>query len=225
MALERSELLFVSQPLLLGLAGQWPQVCRNLAMSASRAATASMWMAVQSMLASPEMRLAQRLSVALQWAHTTNDGKWVTLRKRVSHELLARMPGLSRPRHTMVSGVSGTSPAAPLQLRFWSSTETALHLDLWLVFVAAATVLLANPGPTILTVISYSATHGKRSTLPLIAGVALGDSTALVISLVGLGALLAASAVWFNVVKWAGGLYLLYLRIKMLCAGTSGHVP
>jgi threonine/homoserine/homoserine lactone efflux protein len=98
-----------------------------------------------------------------------------------------------------------------------------LHLDLWLAFIAAAMVLLAIPGPTILTVISYSASHGKRATLPLIAGVALGDSTALFLSLVGLGALLAASALWFNVVKGAGGLYLLYLGFKMLRAGTSGQ--
>ncbi len=96
-----------------------------------------------------------------------------------------------------------------------------MHIDLWLAFVAAAVVLLAIPGPTILTVISYSASHGKRATVPLIAGVALGDSTALFLSLVGLGALLATSALWFNVIKWAGGLYLLYLGFKMLRAGSS----
>lgn len=99
-----------------------------------------------------------------------------------------------------------------------------MHLDHWIAFVAAAVVLLAIPGPTILTVISYSASHGRRATLPLILGVALGDSTALVLSLVGLGALLSASALWFNVVKWAGGLYLLYLGIKMLRAGVSTPV-
>jgi threonine/homoserine/homoserine lactone efflux protein len=51
--------------------------------------------------------------------------------------------------------------------------------------------------------------------------VALGDSTALVVSLFGLGALLAASAFWFTVVKVVGGLYLLYLGIKLLRAGIS----
>lgn len=96
-----------------------------------------------------------------------------------------------------------------------------MHFDLWIAFVAAATILLAIPGPTILTVVSYSASHGRRATLPLIAGVALGDSTALFLSLVGLGALLAASALWFNVVKWAGGLYLLFLGLKMLRAAAS----
>lgn len=96
-----------------------------------------------------------------------------------------------------------------------------MSLELWLAFVAASTVLLIIPGPTILTVISYSMAHGRRANVPLVAAVALGDSTALLLSLLGLGALLATSAFWFTVVKWAGGLYLLYLGIKLLRAGIS----
>ena len=86
-------------------------------------------------------------------------------------------------------------------------------LDIWLAYAAATIVLLVIPGPTILTVISYSLTHGRRANVALVAGVALGDSTALLLSLVGLGALLAASAVLFTAVKWAGGLYLMYLGV------------
>jgi threonine/homoserine/homoserine lactone efflux protein len=93
-------------------------------------------------------------------------------------------------------------------------------IELWLAFVAASAVLLVIPGPTILTVISYSMAYGRRANVPLVAAVALGDSTALVVSLLGLGALLATSAFWFTVVKWAGGLYLIYLGVKLLRAGT-----
>ncbi|WP_021025204.1 LysE family translocator [Comamonas sp. B-9] len=96
-----------------------------------------------------------------------------------------------------------------------------MPIELWFAFVAASAVLLIIPGPTILTVISYSMAQGRRANVPLVAAVALGDSTALVVSLLGLGALLAASAWWFTVVKWAGGLYLLYLGIKLLRAGIS----
>jgi threonine/homoserine/homoserine lactone efflux protein len=96
-----------------------------------------------------------------------------------------------------------------------------MSIELWLAFVAASVVLLIIPGPTILTVISYSMAHGRRANVPLVAAVALGDSTALVVSLLGLGALLATSAFWFTAIKWAGGLYLLYLGIKLLRAGIS----
>jgi threonine/homoserine/homoserine lactone efflux protein len=100
-----------------------------------------------------------------------------------------------------------------------------VSIELWLAFVGASAILLVLPGPTILTVISYSVAHGRRANAALVAAVALGDSTALALSLVGLGALLATSGFWFTVVKWAGGLYLLYLGVKLLRAGASSGVP
>ena len=100
-----------------------------------------------------------------------------------------------------------------------------MSVELWLAFVAASAILLIIPGPTILTVISYSVAHGRRAHAPLVAAVALGDSTALVLSLVGLGALLKASAFWFTVIKWTGGLYLVYLGIKLLRAGIAALEP
>jgi threonine/homoserine/homoserine lactone efflux protein len=96
-----------------------------------------------------------------------------------------------------------------------------MPIELWLAFVAASAVMLIIPGPTILTVISYSMAHGRRANVPLVAAVALGDSTALAVSLLGLGALLATSAFWFTLIKWAGGLYLIYLGVKLLRAGIS----
>ena len=96
-----------------------------------------------------------------------------------------------------------------------------MSIEIWLAFVTASVVLLIIPGPTILTVISYSISHGYKAKIPLILAVALGDSTALALSLLGLGALLAESAFWFQVVKWAGGLYLIYLGIKLLMAGVN----
>lgn len=68
-----------------------------------------------------------------------------------------------------------------------------MPIEIWLAFVVASTVLLIIPGPTILTVISYSIAHSRRANAPLIAAVALGDSTALVVPLLGLGALLTTS--------------------------------
>lgn len=94
-----------------------------------------------------------------------------------------------------------------------------MNIELWVTFVAASAVLLLIPGPTILTVISYSMSHGYKAKIPLILAVAFGDSTALALSLLGLGVLLAESAFWFQAVKWVGGLYLIFLGIKLFMAG------
>ncbi len=96
-----------------------------------------------------------------------------------------------------------------------------MPLELWLAYVAACSVILSIPGPTILLVLSYSLAEGKRATLPAIGGVALGDVLALTLSLAGLGALLSASAFWFTLVKMIGGGYLIYLGIKMILSKHS----
>ena len=91
-------------------------------------------------------------------------------------------------------------------------------------FIISSSVFLMIPGPTILTVISYSISHGYKVKIPLICAVTLGDSTALVLSLLGLGTLLASSAVWFTIVKYMGGLYLIYLGIKLFKSGISSKI-
>jgi len=96
-----------------------------------------------------------------------------------------------------------------------------MNIEMWLGFVVASSIVLTLPGPTILIVIGYSITHGKRAHLPLLAAVTLADIVVVGGSLLGLGALLSTSAFWFTVVKWIGGLYLLYLGISLLRSGAS----
>ncbi|ALM82582.1 LysE family translocator [Bordetella sp. N] len=95
-----------------------------------------------------------------------------------------------------------------------------MSIELWIAFVATSAVLLIIPGPTVLTIISYSLAHGRRVKAPLVTAVALADTTGLTLSLLGLGALLAASPFWYNVLKYAGGFYLLYLGYSWFRAGT-----
>lgn len=90
-----------------------------------------------------------------------------------------------------------------------------MTLHAWLTFLLATAVLLAVPGPTVLMVIGQSLGAGRRRALPLVAGVALGDLTAITLSLAGLGALLAASAAAFASLKWAGAAYLVYLGARL----------
>ncbi len=90
-----------------------------------------------------------------------------------------------------------------------------MELQLWLAFVAASTALLLIPGPTVLLVLSYALSQGRRVALSTAAGVALGDLIAISASLAGLGALVLASATLFTVLKWVGAVYLVWLGIKL----------
>lgn len=96
-----------------------------------------------------------------------------------------------------------------------------MPLDLWLTFVAASTALLLIPGPTVLLVLSYALSKGRSVAVASAAGVALGDLVAMTASLVGLGALVLASATAFTVLKWAGAVYLVWLGIRLLRSAPS----
>jgi threonine/homoserine/homoserine lactone efflux protein len=90
-----------------------------------------------------------------------------------------------------------------------------MQVDHWLAFAAASAILLAIPGPTVLLVVSHALGHGRRSALGTVAGVALGDFTAMTASMLRLGALLVASAEIFTLLKCLGAAYLVYLGIKL----------
>lgn len=90
-----------------------------------------------------------------------------------------------------------------------------MEFQVWLAFAAASTALLLIPGPTVLLVLSYAISQGKRVALATAAGVAFGDLIAMSVSLAGLGALVLASATLFTVLKWIGAAYLIYLGITL----------
>jgi threonine/homoserine/homoserine lactone efflux protein len=94
-----------------------------------------------------------------------------------------------------------------------------MTLATWLAFVLASGILVLIPGPTVLLVVSYALGQGLRAALPIAIGVALGDFTAMTLSMLGLGALLAASGTVFTLLKWLGGVYLFWLGVKLWRAG------
>jgi len=100
-----------------------------------------------------------------------------------------------------------------------------MPLDLWLTFVAASTALLLIPGPTVLLVLSYALSQGRRVAVASASGVALGDFIAMSLSLAGLGALVMASATLFTVLKWVGAAYLVWLGIKLIRSAPSSGLP
>ena len=97
-----------------------------------------------------------------------------------------------------------------------------MDLELWLAFVAASTALLLIPGPTVLLVLSYALSKGRSVAVASATGVALGDLIAMTASLLGLGALVLASATLFSVLKWVGAAYLIWLGVKLLRSAPAG---
>jgi threonine/homoserine/homoserine lactone efflux protein len=86
-----------------------------------------------------------------------------------------------------------------------------MSFGLWLGFVGASLIMGIVPGPGVLSIIGYAISSGRRTALASVAGMAIGNMCAMTLSLAGVGALLAASALAFTVLKWAGALYLIAL--------------
>jgi len=99
-----------------------------------------------------------------------------------------------------------------------------MDFQVWLAFVAASTALLLIPGPTVLLVLSYAMSQGKRVALATVGGVALGDLIAMSASLAGLGALVLASATLFTALKWVGAVYLVYLGVKLFRSASTASL-
>jgi homoserine/homoserine lactone efflux protein len=89
-----------------------------------------------------------------------------------------------------------------------------MSIEIWLTFVSASLVLCFTPGPTVFLVMGQALSHGKRSILPLAAGAILGDLLLMTASFMGLGLLLSLSSTLFNVIKFIGAAYLIYLGFK-----------
>jgi threonine/homoserine/homoserine lactone efflux protein len=86
-----------------------------------------------------------------------------------------------------------------------------MHPTTWLAFALASAAMGLIPGPGVTSIVGYALSSGRRTALASVAGLALGNVAAMTVSLAGAGAVLAASALAFTVLKWAGALYLIGL--------------
>lgn len=90
-----------------------------------------------------------------------------------------------------------------------------MEFQAWLIYLLAAAGLSLSPGPNSLLALTHGALHGRRKALFTIAGGALGFVTVIALSMFGIGALLEASVAWLAVLRWVGGLYLVWLGIQV----------
>ncbi len=102
---------------------------------------------------------------------------------------------------------------------------------LFVLFLAAATLLAITPGPGIFYVLSRSLTGGRKEGFLSAAGTFAGGLVHVVAAAIGISAIIAASALAFAVVKYAGAAYLIFLGVGMIRSRNTpieegfGHVP
>ena len=89
-----------------------------------------------------------------------------------------------------------------------------MKLDIWLPFFVAAWLICLLPGPGVLSSVTAGMRWGFRRALWNILGLELGSMILIGTVATGLGALLSASVVAFNLIKWLGAAYLVYLGVQ-----------
>ena len=86
----------------------------------------------------------------------------------------------------------------------------------FLAFLIAATLLAVTPGPGIAYVVARTVAGGRAEGLASCIGTGIGGMFHVFAAALGLSLLVAQSAVAFNVVKWLGAAYLVYLGVRLL---------
>lgn len=103
-----------------------------------------------------------------------------------------------------------------------------MDLGIWMAFVVASLLMGVLPGPGVMSIVGYAIGSGRRVALASVGGMAIGNMAAMTLSLAGVGALLATSALAFTVLKLAGAAYLIVMGIRTLLraggAGVAGDV-
>jgi threonine/homoserine/homoserine lactone efflux protein len=88
-----------------------------------------------------------------------------------------------------------------------------LPLDTWLLFCLACVALAATPGPNMLFLVSRTLAQGRAAGFVSLAGTSAGFALHALAAALGLSALLAAVPLAYDVVRYAGAVYLAWLAI------------
>ncbi len=91
-----------------------------------------------------------------------------------------------------------------------------MPLDVYLAYIVACFVIAIIPGPTVTVIVANSLAHGPRAGLLNVAGTQLGLALMMAVLVVGLSSVIAAMAWAFEILRWAGAAYLVWLGWKLL---------
>jgi homoserine/homoserine lactone efflux protein len=97
--------------------------------------------------------------------------------------------------------------------------------ELYFAYVLAVVILVLIPGPTVTLVVANSLAHGSRAGLKNVAGTQVGLAVIIAILAVGLNSIIATMGWWFDWLRFAGALYLIWLGWKLLRAPSASNGP
>lgn len=90
-----------------------------------------------------------------------------------------------------------------------------MSLQHWLIYLSLVVVVIATPGPSAVLCMTHGASHGPYRTVATLLGGMLASMTLMFLSSMGLGAVIAASDTLFQLIKFTGALYLVFLGISV----------
>jgi threonine/homoserine/homoserine lactone efflux protein len=85
-----------------------------------------------------------------------------------------------------------------------------------LAFIAACVLLALTPGPNMALMIANTLRHGLRGGLVTLAGTTTGLALLVAAAAAGMTSIMVFMSTWFDVVRWAGAVYLVYLGVRQL---------
>jgi threonine/homoserine/homoserine lactone efflux protein len=85
-----------------------------------------------------------------------------------------------------------------------------------IVFVLSALVLLIVPGPAVIYIVTRSMAQGRKAGISSVLGIELASMCHSIAAAFGLSAVLLASTIVFNFIKYLGAAYLIYLGVRTL---------
>lgn len=93
-----------------------------------------------------------------------------------------------------------------------------MDLSLYLAFVLATSILILIPGPNVSLIVANSVAYGTRYGLLTVAGTSSAVLVQVIITALGMTAVLGTLAYWFEWVRWIGVAYLVYIGVKQWLA-------
>ncbi len=91
-----------------------------------------------------------------------------------------------------------------------------MTLTTWLSFVGTVLILAITPGPSVLLATANSMKYGKGKTIGTILGDLSANLCQIILASIGLAAIVVSSGELFQVIKWCGVAYLIYMGITKI---------